>query len=198
MTPFCGTSHIFTLFLRCPSSFTFADLSCRKHRIHLYILPETPLSGIFSRRPSRQTLSKAFVRSKKLDWDNDGFFQIAGTVPFFHDSLKSSRSAFLTAGPECLIMSFVTPSGPGAFLHFNCLIATSISFMLMGWLMCLIRAASAAELAALWLDWFFPLVAYHFSLLGTALPGSWLLPFEQLSSPSHCRTIMLLVRTVSI
>ena len=42
MTPPCGTpSRIFMLFLKSPSSFTLADLSCRKHRIHLYILPET-------------------------------------------------------------------------------------------------------------------------------------------------------------
>ena len=68
MTPPCGTpSRIFTLLLRWPSSFTLADLSCRKHRIHLYIFPEMPLSSIFSRRPSRQTLSKAFVRSKKTE-----------------------------------------------------------------------------------------------------------------------------------
>ena len=59
----------------------------------------------------------------------------AGTVPFFHDSLKGSRSVFLAAGPWCLIMSFVTPSGPGAFLHFNCFIAASISFIVKGWLM---------------------------------------------------------------
>ena len=63
------------------------------------------------------------------------FFRKAETVPFFHDSLKSSRSVFLAAGPKCLIMPFVTPSGPDAFLHFNCLIATSVSFMVMGWLM---------------------------------------------------------------
>ena len=51
MTPPCGTPRLFVcllvfLFLfflcvhKCPSSFTLADLSCRKHRIHLYILPE--------------------------------------------------------------------------------------------------------------------------------------------------------------
>ena len=55
----------------------------------------------------------------------------------FHDSFKSSRSVFLVAGPKCLIMSVVTPSDPGVFLRFNCLIATSVSFMVMGWLMCL-------------------------------------------------------------
>ena len=71
-----------------------------------------------------------------MDWDDGSFFSHkAGTVPFFRDSLKSSRSVFLIAGPRCLIMSFVTPSGPGAVLHFNCLIATSVSFMMMGWLM---------------------------------------------------------------
>ena len=66
MTPLCGTPRIFTLLLKWPSSFTLADLSCRKHPIHLYILPETPLSSIFS-RPSSQTLSKGFVRSKKTE-----------------------------------------------------------------------------------------------------------------------------------
>ena len=29
------------------------------------------------------------------------FFHKAGTVPFFHDSLKSSSSVFLAAGPRC-------------------------------------------------------------------------------------------------
>ena len=43
MTPPCGTPHIFTLLLKWPSSFTLADLWCRKHRICLYILTETPL-----------------------------------------------------------------------------------------------------------------------------------------------------------
>ena len=67
MTPPCGTPHSFTLLLKWPSSFTLDDLSCKKHQIHLYILPETPLSSIFSRKPSHQTLSKAFVRSKKIE-----------------------------------------------------------------------------------------------------------------------------------
>ena len=59
------------------------------------------------------------------------FFHKTGTVPFFHDSLKSSRRVFLAASPRCLIMSFVTPSGPGSVLYFNCFTAASIS--LMGW-----------------------------------------------------------------
>ena len=63
------------------------------------------------------------------------FSHKAGTVPFLHDSLKSPRSVFLAAGPRCLIMSLVTPSCPGAFLHFSCFIASSISFMVMGWIM---------------------------------------------------------------
>ena len=67
MTPLCGTPCISTLLLKCPSSFTLADLSSRKHRIHLYILPETPLSSIFVRRPSCQTLSKVFIRLKKTE-----------------------------------------------------------------------------------------------------------------------------------
>ena len=62
----CGSpSHIFMLLLRCPYSFTLADLLCKKHWIHMYILPETPFSGILSRGPSHQTLSKAFIRLKK-------------------------------------------------------------------------------------------------------------------------------------
>ena len=69
-----------------------------------------------------------------MNWDDGGFFHKAGTVPFFHDSLKSSSSVFLAAGPRCFIMSFVTPSDPSAFLYFNCFIAASISFMVMGWL----------------------------------------------------------------
>ena len=40
ITPPCGTPGIFTLLLKCPSSFTIADLSCKKYRIHLYSLPE--------------------------------------------------------------------------------------------------------------------------------------------------------------
>ena len=67
VTPPCGTPRIFTLLLKWPSNFILADLSCRKHRIRLYILPEPPLSSILSRRPSRLTLSKAFVRSMKTD-----------------------------------------------------------------------------------------------------------------------------------
>ena len=69
-----------------------------------------------------------------MDWDDSDFFHKEGTLPFFRNSLKSSRN-FLAAGPKCLIMSFVAPSGPDALLHFNCFIAASISFMVMGWLM---------------------------------------------------------------
>ena len=71
-----------------------------------------------------------------MDWDDVGFFfPIKQELcQFFHDSLKSSSSVFLAAGPRCF-MSFVTPSGPGAFLHYNCFIAASMSFMVMGWLM---------------------------------------------------------------
>ena len=66
MTPPCGTpSRIFTLLLKWSSSFTLADLSCRKHRTHLYIPPETPLSCIFSKRRSRQTLSKVLLGRRK-------------------------------------------------------------------------------------------------------------------------------------
>ena len=66
MTPPCGTrSLILMLSLMYASSLTLADLSCRKHRIHLYILPDIRLWNTFSRRPSHHTLSNAFVRSKK-------------------------------------------------------------------------------------------------------------------------------------
>ena len=70
MTPPCGTpSLILTLSLMYPSSLTLADLSCRKHWIHLYILPDTRLWSTFSRRPSRHTLSNAFCQIKE-DGDN--------------------------------------------------------------------------------------------------------------------------------
>ena len=59
------------------------------------------------------------------------FFHMAGTVPVFHDSLKSFNNVLLVSSPKFFIMSFVTPSGPGAFLHFNCLIASSTSSILI-------------------------------------------------------------------
>ena len=52
-------------------------------------------------------------------------------MPFFQDLLKSSRSVFLAAGPRCFIMSFVMPSGPGAFLHFSCLIAAPLDVIMI-------------------------------------------------------------------
>ena len=270
MTPPCGTpSRIFTLLLKWPSSFTLADLSCRKHRIHLIILPETLLSSIFSRGPSRQTLSKGFVRSKKTEttfffswkafsiswamradllcycvsdirsvlvtvfcvlqkmisifcwllalevfqgnlrgwWGGSclglsclylflwigmmvAFFHKAGTVPFFHDSLKSSRSVFLAAGPRCLIMSFVIPSGPGAFLHFNCFIAASISFVVMSWLMQLSDVDCFCSYVSCSQTW------QVLSLGSLTLLSSWYnfarqlaASFWTISSPFDCRTV---------
>ena len=59
------------------------------------------------------------------------FFHMAGTVPVFHDSLKSFNNVLLVSSSKFFIMSFVTPSGPGAFLHFNCLIASSTSSILI-------------------------------------------------------------------
>ena len=49
MAPSCRTRLIFMLF----ATFDFADLSCKKHWPYQYILPETPLTSIFSKRPSR-------------------------------------------------------------------------------------------------------------------------------------------------
>ena len=63
-TPPCGTpSLIFTLSLRCPSTFTRADQSWRKQRIHLYIRPDTPAWSTLRSNPSLHTLSKALDRS---------------------------------------------------------------------------------------------------------------------------------------
>ena len=59
------------------------------------------------------------------------FFHMAGTVPVLQDSLKSFNNVLLVSSPKFFIMSFVTPSGPGAFLHFNCLIASSTSSILI-------------------------------------------------------------------
>ena len=60
----CGTpSLIFTLSLGCPSTFTRADLSRRKQRIHLYIRPDTPAWITLRSNPSLYTLSKALDRS---------------------------------------------------------------------------------------------------------------------------------------
>ena len=49
-------------------------------------------------------------------------FHKTRTVPFFHELLNSSKGVLLAAGPRCLIMSLVTPSGPSVFLHFNFLL----------------------------------------------------------------------------
>ena len=60
----CGTpSLIFTLSLRCPSTFTRVDLSWRKLGIHLYIRPDTPAWSTLRSNPSLHTLSKALYRS---------------------------------------------------------------------------------------------------------------------------------------
>ena len=67
MTPPCGTpSRILTVLLKWPPSFTLADMSYRKNRIHLNIFPETELSSIFSRRPSRQTINFCWVKENNL------------------------------------------------------------------------------------------------------------------------------------
>ena len=82
MTPPCGNPSLI-LTLMYPSSLTLADLSCRKQRIHLYLLPDTQLWSTFSRRPSRHTLSNAFVRSKKA------------TTTFFFWAIRASWSSVL-------------------------------------------------------------------------------------------------------
>ena len=56
---------------------------------------------------------------------------MAGTVPVLHDSLKSFSNVLLVSSPNCFIMSFMTPSGPGAFLHFNSLITSYTSSILI-------------------------------------------------------------------
>ena len=111
-------------------------------------------------------------------------------VPVFHDSTKSSRNAFLAAGAKCLIMSFVTPSGPGAFLHFSCLIATSISVMVMGWFMHLSNVGCFYSWDSCSLTWLV------LSLGSLTLLLSWYSFARQLaasfwviSSPSDCRTV---------
>ena len=55
------------------------------------------------------------------------FFHSAGTVPVLQDLLKRARMAFFAEDPRWAIMSFVTSSGPGAFLVFNILISASSS-----------------------------------------------------------------------
>ena len=103
MTPPCGTpSRIFTLLLRWPSSFTLADLSCRKHRIHLYIFPEMPLSSIFSRRPSRQTLSKAKTDRQPDRQTETEIFRSRWVVLFSFKTVGVRGSAYrLSPAPLC-------------------------------------------------------------------------------------------------
>ena len=62
-TPCVIPSLIFTLSLRCPSTFTRADLSWRKQRIHLNVRPDTPVWSTLRSNTSLHTLSKALDRS---------------------------------------------------------------------------------------------------------------------------------------
>ena len=94
------------------------------------------------------------------------FFHMTGTVPVFHDSLKSFNNVLLVSSPKFFIMSFVTPSGPGAFLHFTCLIASSTSSILI---------ASVIQLSVG--GWFFLLIVIRYFPLDSALSSSWLLSF---------------------
>ena len=65
-TPPCGTpSRSLTFLLWKPSTFTLAVLPKRQCLTHLCILLCTPARSSFKRRPSFQTLTKAFVKSKK-------------------------------------------------------------------------------------------------------------------------------------
>ena len=110
-------------------------------------------------------------------------FSIGQKLPFFHDSLKSSGSVFLAAGPRCFIISFVTPSGPGAFLHFNCLIAASVSFMVMGWLMQLCDVGCFCSCASCSLTW------QVLSLCSLTLLRQLAASFWTIYSPSDFRTV---------
>ena len=113
------------------------------------------------------------------------FFHKAGTVPFFHDSLKSSRSVFLAAGPRCvwlwhhlvLVHSYIS----------TVLFAASISFMVIGWLMQLSDVGCFCSWALTW---------QVLSLGSLTLLSSWYSLASQLaasfwtiSSPSDCRTV---------
>ena len=59
------------------------------------------------------------------------FVAISSICGFHDDSLKSFNNVLLVSSPKFFIMPFVTPSGPGAFLHFNCLIPSSTSSILI-------------------------------------------------------------------
>ena len=103
---------------------------------------------------------------------------VAGTVLVFQDSLKSFNNVLLVSSPKFFIMSFMTPLGPGPFLHFNCLIASStLPYWLLQSYNCLLAAGPVSALVALWPVWFFLLIVLHYFPLDSALPSSWLLSF---------------------
>ena len=58
--------------------------------------------------------------------------QTCGTVPVLHPSLNSCNSFFLLHGPWCRSISFVMLSGPGAFLSFSIVKASSSSLLTNG------------------------------------------------------------------
>ena len=58
--------------------------------------------------------------------------QTCGTVPVLHPSLNSCSSFFLLQGPRCRSISFVKLSGPGAFLSFSIIQASSSSLVTNG------------------------------------------------------------------
>ena len=55
--------------------------------------------------------------------------QTCGTVPVLHPSLNSCSSFFVLRGPRCRSISFVMLSGPGAFLSFSIVKASSSSLV---------------------------------------------------------------------
>ena len=58
--------------------------------------------------------------------------QICGTVSVLHPSLSSCSSFFSLQGPRCRGISFVMLSGPGAFLSFSIVKASSSSLVTNG------------------------------------------------------------------
>ena len=95
---------------------------------------------------------------------------MTGTVPGFNDSLQSFNNVLLVRSPKFFIMSFVTPSGPRAFLHFNCLIASSTSSILIASVIQLSVGGGSCFCVSV-------LILLHYFPLHSALPSSWLLSF---------------------
>ena len=58
--------------------------------------------------------------------------QTCGTIPVLHPSFNSCSSFFLLRGTRCRSISLVTLSGPGIFLDFSIVGASSRSLVTMG------------------------------------------------------------------